>query len=87
MKPSLFEGVVVVRLYRVKAPFVAVSPPSLNGSMQSIVLESGRIIKVESEHTTKRSGLVQIVSGDGHLLIYLRDLQDRTEPVAEAGAV
>ena len=73
-----------MRQYRVNTPFVAVSPPALDGSMQSVILEPGGIITVESEHTTKRGGLVEIVYGGRNFRVYFRDLQDRSEPVADA---
>ena len=87
METSLFrKELLPVRQYRVKTPFVAVSPPALDGTMQSTILEPGGIIKVEREHTTRPSGLVEIVYGGKHLRVYLRDLQDRSEPVVEAPA-
>ncbi len=70
----------VAQCYRVKTPFVAVSPQAEYG-FRSVELEPGTIIKVESRHTGLRSGLVCVVYDHMVLSSFLRDIEDNAELV------
>ena len=68
------------QLYRVKTPFVAVSPLADDG-FKSIALEPGSIIAVEAGRTALRSGLVGVRYEHMALSSYLSDIEDKTEPI------
>jgi hypothetical protein len=68
--------------YQVKVPFVGVHP-NADRAFEVVMLERGAIITVDSQHTSLRSGLVEVQFQGTVLAAYLRDIEDRTEPVSE----
>ena len=68
------------QLYRVKTPFVAISPLAGEG-FKSVDLEPGSIIAVEAGRTGLRSGLVGVKYEQMALSSYLADIEDKTEPL------
>ncbi|HLJ45197.1 MAG TPA: hypothetical protein VKU01_04280 [Bryobacteraceae bacterium] len=68
------------QLYRVKTPFVAISPQAGDG-FKSVALEPGSIISVEAGRTGLRSGLVGVKYEQMALSSYLGDIEDKAEPL------
>jgi len=68
--------------YQVKSAFVAVHP-SVNHAFEAVTLQRGAIITVEAEHTSLRSGLVEVLFEGTVLAAYLRDIEDWTERVGQ----
>jgi len=66
--------------YQVKIPFVGVHPDA-DHAFEVVTLQRGDIITVETQHTSLRSGLVEVLFGGTVLAAYLRDIEDRTEQV------
>ncbi len=70
--------------YHVKFPFVGVYPGA-DHAFEAVTLQRGAIIKVETKHTSMRSGLVEVLFEGTVLAAYLRDIEDRTERVCPEG--
>ncbi len=68
------------QFYRVKTPFVAVSPLADDG-FKSVALEPGSIIAVDAARTALRSGLVGVRYEHMALSSFLSDIEDKTEPL------
>ena len=68
------------QIYQVKIPFIGVHP-SADHAFDVVTLDRGDIITVDATHTSKRSGLVEVIFQGAVLSAWLRDIQDRTERV------
>jgi hypothetical protein len=70
--------------YQVTVPFVGVHPDAAH-AFEVVTIERGAIITVDTEHTSLRSGLVEVRFQGTVLAAYLRDIEDRAEPVSRSG--
>jgi len=70
--------------YQVKFPFVGVYPGA-DHAFEAVTLQRGAIITVDAQHTSLRSGLVEVNFEGAVLSAWLRDIEDRTERVSPEG--
>jgi hypothetical protein len=70
----------ISQIYKVNAPFMAVHPGAA-GAFEPVMLIQGTIIGVEAGHTVFRFGLVSVVYEGETLAAFLRNIEDRAEPV------
>ena len=70
----------ISQTHQVKSAFVGVHP-NHDGTLASVTLEPGAIIAVDTARTVLRSGLVEVLFEGTVLTAFMRDIEDRTEPV------
>ncbi|MDP8981292.1 MAG: hypothetical protein M3O35_11965 [Acidobacteriota bacterium] len=68
--------------YQVTVPFVGVHPDA-DHAFEVVTIERGAIITVDTKHTSQRSGLVEVLFQGTVLAAYLRDIEDRAEPLSD----
>ena len=65
-------------VYRVRMPFVAVRSGG-DGTFRFVSIEAGAVITLKGQ--TQHSGLVEIHYAGETVAAFMRDIQDRCEPV------